>query len=231
MCGMASDVPNQQTRTAVTQRIIAHVAQGWPHLGKPVVRHRGKFCYVGTVLPGSEEPKPILRLRYQGSADRWAIAIYMASKERYTESELPTGSGATTGTPEEGIDHTFILYAGPSATASPAPAQAPEEDQDAETAEHTTSPAETTEHTTPPAETAKHTTPPVETAEHTTSPAETTEHPTSPAETAEHPTSPAETAEHTTPPADQISVVKEPQRRTFPWPRISIPRLKLWWPR
>ncbi|MGI8309493.1 hypothetical protein [Saccharopolyspora hattusasensis] len=66
------------------------------------------------VLPGDHDPTPILRLRYQGSADRWAIGIYLASKDRYTESELPTSFGPKTGTPEQGIDHTFILYAGPS---------------------------------------------------------------------------------------------------------------------
>ncbi|MGI8312373.1 hypothetical protein [Saccharopolyspora hattusasensis] len=108
------DTPNQQIRTAVTQRITAHVIYGWPHLGEPVVRHRGQFCYVGAVLPGDREPTPILRLRYQGSADRWAIAIYLASQDRYTESELPASFGPMTATPEQGIDHTFILYAGPS---------------------------------------------------------------------------------------------------------------------
>jgi hypothetical protein len=185
MCGMPSDVPSQQIRTAVTERIIAHVAQGWPHLGEPVVRHRGKFCYVGIILPGSEEPTSILRLRYQGSADRWAIATYVASKERYTESELPTGSGATTGTPEEGIDHTFIPYAGPSVMASPA--QAPEGGKDVESAEDTTAPA----------------------------PDQNT-------------TAPAPDQNTTTSAPDHISAVDEPERRTLPWLRIPIPRLKLW---
>jgi hypothetical protein len=77
------------------------------------VRHRGRFCYVSALLPGYREPAPILRLRYQGSADRWAIGIYLASSDRYTESELPTSFGPKTGTPEEGVDDTFILYAGP----------------------------------------------------------------------------------------------------------------------
>jgi hypothetical protein len=107
------DTPDRQIRSAVTRRIIAHVARGWPYLGEPVVRHRGQFCYVSAVMPGRREPTPILRLRYQGSADRWAIAIYLASSDRYTESELPAWFGPKTGTPEEGIDHTFILYAGP----------------------------------------------------------------------------------------------------------------------
>lgn len=114
---------DQATRTAVTARIIAHVTHGWPHLATPIVRFRGRFCYVDAVarrsridavLRRSAQPSPILRLRYQGSIDRWDIGIYLASDERYTENELPTSLGPRTGTPEEGIDHTFILYAGPS---------------------------------------------------------------------------------------------------------------------
>jgi hypothetical protein len=66
-----------------------------------------------SLLPGHREPTPILRLRYQGSADRWAIGIYLASTGQYTESELPASFGPKTGTPEQGIDDSFILYAGP----------------------------------------------------------------------------------------------------------------------
>jgi hypothetical protein len=93
--------PDPQTRTAVTQRIIAHVTRGWPRLGEPVVRHRGQYCYVSALLPGYREPAPILRLRYQGSADRWAIGIYLASSDRYTEAELPASFGPKTGTPKK----------------------------------------------------------------------------------------------------------------------------------
>jgi len=107
--------PDAQTRTAVTQRIVAHVRRGWPRLGEPLVRHRGQYCYVSALLPGHHEPTPILRLHYQGSADHWAIGIYQASTGQYTETELPASSGPTTGTPEEGVNDTFILYAGPKA--------------------------------------------------------------------------------------------------------------------
>jgi hypothetical protein len=104
---------SQQTRNAVTRRIIAHVTAGWPRLGEPLVRHRGQYCYVAALLPGHREPTPILRLRYQGSADDWAIGIYKASTGQYSENELPAAFGGATGTPEQGIDETFILYAGP----------------------------------------------------------------------------------------------------------------------
>jgi len=40
------DHPSPQTRSTVTARITAHVTQGWPHLGEPVVTYRGRFCYV-----------------------------------------------------------------------------------------------------------------------------------------------------------------------------------------
>ena len=122
------ETPDQQARTAVTRRIIAHVRRGWPRLGEPIVRHRGRFCYVSAQLPGYREPAPILRLRYQGSADRWTIGIYLASSGQYTESELPASFGPKTGTPEEGVDDTFILTQDPKPVADgpqPAPRPAP----------------------------------------------------------------------------------------------------------
>jgi hypothetical protein len=104
--------PDQQTRNAVTARIIAHVTAGWPRLGEPLVRYRGQYCYVAALLPGHREPTPILRLRYQGSADQWTTGIHKASTGQYSENELPGTFGGITGTPEQGIDETFILYAG-----------------------------------------------------------------------------------------------------------------------
>ncbi|MBN1170941.1 MAG: hypothetical protein JXA67_02100 [Micromonosporaceae bacterium] len=88
----------------------------------PIITFRGQFCYVA--LPGrthtrwlrrprTDPPSPVLRLRYQGNIDHWKIAIYKYSSESYTEAELPTSFGPVTGTPEEGVNRTFPLYAGP----------------------------------------------------------------------------------------------------------------------
>jgi hypothetical protein len=104
---------DEDTRETVTTRITSHIQRGWPWLPAPLIRFRGQFCYVAVLLPGHAKPTPILRLRYEGSIERWAIGIYLASKEHYTEAELPTLTGSKTGTPEDGVDHTFILYAGP----------------------------------------------------------------------------------------------------------------------
>jgi hypothetical protein len=105
--------PDQQTRNAVTRRITAHVTAGWPRLGESLVRYRGQYCYVAALLPGHREPTPIVRPRWQGSADDWAIGIYKASTGQYSENELPGSFGPITGTPEQGIDETFTLYPGP----------------------------------------------------------------------------------------------------------------------
>ena len=110
------------TRTTVVERITAHVRQGWPHLGDPVITFRGQFCYVALAgrtrtrwfrRPQPEPPSPVLRLRYRGNIDTWQIGIYKYSSESYTEAELPTSFGPVTGTPEEGVNRTFPLYAGP----------------------------------------------------------------------------------------------------------------------
>jgi hypothetical protein len=69
----------------------------------------GVGCYVAALLPGHRQSTPILRLRYQGSPDEWAIGIYRASTSQYSETELPGSFSPVTGTPEQGIDETFIL--------------------------------------------------------------------------------------------------------------------------
>jgi len=119
--------PDQATKDAVTERIFAHARKNWPG-AEVFVRHSGAFCYVAVVerprirrwrpfsaQAGEPGPFTVLRLRYQGSADRWLIAIYKASTETFSESELPTRFGPTIGTPEEGMDHTLGFWVGPPA--------------------------------------------------------------------------------------------------------------------
>ncbi len=105
--------PDEQARNAVTARITAHIAAGWPRLGKPRIAWRGPYCYVAAQLPGRRQPTPFLRLRWQGTTDDWGIGIYKATTETYSEKEFPWSFGPLTGTPEQGIDATLELYAGP----------------------------------------------------------------------------------------------------------------------
>ena len=55
----------------------------------------------GTVLP-------LCRLRYGGYANQWGFAIYLASKDGYQDSILPTGYPV--GTAEEALDCACGLY-------------------------------------------------------------------------------------------------------------------------
>ena len=92
------------------------------------IRFRGKFCYIAAYtepppyypspsFPESEEayrarvmsePNPICRLRYHGSEDRWDMAFYKYSDEKYELCILDTGTFF--GTPEEGFDTAAQAY-------------------------------------------------------------------------------------------------------------------------
>ena len=94
----------------VKQPVLRHPARCSRNHGQSVPSRQ--YCYVAATLPATA-PTPILRLRWQGSADEWAIGIYKASTGQYSENDLPGSFGPAIGTPEQGIDETFILYAGP----------------------------------------------------------------------------------------------------------------------
>jgi hypothetical protein len=61
--------PPASTKTSLQQRLSARAR--WPQLANVDVRFRGAFAYVSAQLPDSD-PLPLMRLRYGGSAARWA---------------------------------------------------------------------------------------------------------------------------------------------------------------
>lgn len=107
MTGMAS--PPDSTKTSLHQRLSEHARARWPQLAGIDVRFRANFAYVTGRLPDSQTI-PLMRLRYGGSATRWGFAIYLASKNGYQDSALPTGQFA--GTPEDALDCACGLYLG-----------------------------------------------------------------------------------------------------------------------
>lgn len=71
------------------------------------IRYRGSFAYIeGTT--SEDDALALCRLRWLGSAQRWGFAVYLASKDAYEDSVLPSGS--FTGTPEEAFDCACGLY-------------------------------------------------------------------------------------------------------------------------
>ena len=93
--------PPASTKTSLQQRLSARARERWPELAGIDVKFRGEFAYVtGRLKDG--DTQPLMRLRYGGSAARWGFAIYLASKDGYQDSALPTGVFA--GAPEDALD-------------------------------------------------------------------------------------------------------------------------------
>jgi hypothetical protein len=99
--------PPESTKISLGQRLRERARQRWPALATVNVRHRGGFAYVtGELADGTA--LPLCRLRYGGYANRWGFAIYLASKDGYQDSILP--SGYPVGTAEEALDCACGLY-------------------------------------------------------------------------------------------------------------------------
>jgi hypothetical protein len=97
----------QSTRGTLASRLHSHARENWPDLAGVSVRFRANFAYIdGEVRDGPTIP--LCRLRYGGSANRWGFGIYLASRDGYEDSVLP--SGAFSGSPEEALDCACVLY-------------------------------------------------------------------------------------------------------------------------
>lgn len=101
--------PPESTKTSLQQRLSARARERWPQLSGIDVRFRANFAYVTAQLPDGDTV-PLMRLRYGGSAARWGFAVYLASKDGYQDSALPTGAFA--GAPEDALDCACGLYLG-----------------------------------------------------------------------------------------------------------------------
>ena len=101
--------PPTSTKTSLQQRLSQRARERWPQLAGVDVRFRAQFAYVSGVLADGETLH-LMRLRYGGSAARWGFAIYLASKDGYEDSFLPTGD--TAGAPEDALDTACGLYLG-----------------------------------------------------------------------------------------------------------------------
>jgi hypothetical protein len=97
----------ESTKVSLQQRLSEHARTHWPQLHGVQVRYRGTFAYVSGQLDDGEV-LPLCRLRYGGSAARWGFAIYLASKDGYEDSVLPTGGFA--GAPQDALDCACGLY-------------------------------------------------------------------------------------------------------------------------
>ncbi len=103
---MAVPIPEPARRT-LAGRLSSRRQERWPELSELTIRFRANFAYIeGTT--SEDESLPLCRLRWLGSPQRWGFAVYLASKDGYQDSVLPSGS--FTGAPEEALDCACGLY-------------------------------------------------------------------------------------------------------------------------
>ncbi|HEX9541646.1 MAG TPA: hypothetical protein VGA04_26080 [Streptosporangiaceae bacterium] len=97
------------TKTSIRLRLRQHARDHWPQITDLDVTYHGAFIYVSAAIDDSDEPIPLFRLRYGGSAHSFGFAIYSPARDRYERSLLLTGLPA--GTPQEALDTTAIAHA------------------------------------------------------------------------------------------------------------------------
>ena len=97
----------ESTKASLRSRLESRRRERWPSLTELETSFRANFAYVKGV-DSDGDALPLLRLRYHGSASSWGFAIYLASKDGYEDSVLP--SGAFSGAPEEALDCACGLY-------------------------------------------------------------------------------------------------------------------------
>lgn len=87
----------------VRARITAYAAKAFAGKYDRIgVRFRGALCYVDAYREESPHPVHLVRLRYFGTDDRWSLAFYTYSHERYEPCVF--ADGTFHGTPEDAFD-------------------------------------------------------------------------------------------------------------------------------
>jgi hypothetical protein len=93
--------PQVQERTRA--RILAHAAKRYAgQYDRLDIRFRGALCYVDAYQKPSPLPIHLVRLRYFGDENRWTLAFYTYSHERYEPCVFPDGTFH--GAPEAAVD-------------------------------------------------------------------------------------------------------------------------------
>ncbi len=99
-----------RARLELERRLEAHHKDRWPALKEARVRFHAPYAYVEATMPDDYD-QPLFRLRWTGHPQqKWAFAIWLASKDGYEKSVLPSGS--LVGTVEEAMDSACGLYLG-----------------------------------------------------------------------------------------------------------------------
>lgn len=97
---------------SLTQTLQSHAREHWPQLTDLQVRFRGQFACVDGATADDEQPLPLCRLRFLGSAATRGSGLYLASSDKNEDQILPTGS--VSGTDTDALDRVCgLCLAGP----------------------------------------------------------------------------------------------------------------------
>lgn len=99
--------PPESMQRSLRSRLNERARERWPDLTRIEVRFRSGFAYIDAVMPDGEIQR-LCRLRFGGVLHTWGFAVYLASKDGYEDSFLP--SGLPVGSPEDALDCACGLY-------------------------------------------------------------------------------------------------------------------------
>lgn len=84
------------------QRVLAHAEKILPGKASWIdVRFRSNYCYIDAREPDGSPPTHLVRLSWEGDVERWSLAFYTYSNEKYQPCVF--GNGQPFGTPEEAL--------------------------------------------------------------------------------------------------------------------------------
>ncbi len=100
---------NAQER--VRSRILAHAAAKYAGQFESIeVRFRGALCYIDAIAGSPPSEFHLVRLRYFSDMERWSLAFYTYSNERYEPCVFHDGTFQ--GTPEDAFDIGAVYLGG-----------------------------------------------------------------------------------------------------------------------
>jgi hypothetical protein len=92
-----------QFQETIREKILAHVLkQSLPARYQIEIHFKSQFCYIDAHEEGEIDPIHLCRLGFRGDLEKWDLAFYTYSTEKYQACAFPHGEWQ--GTPEEGLE-------------------------------------------------------------------------------------------------------------------------------
>ena len=95
----------------IRARVLAHAEKHYAgQYDRLDVRFRGALCYIDAFRDASPHALHLVRLRFNGDEERWSLAFYTYSHEKYEPTFF--ADGGDRGTPEDAFDIGAVYLSG-----------------------------------------------------------------------------------------------------------------------